>query len=397
MSRAGTISVGRRQVGCSLLLLLMAALSVCARAPGSAPRVRRPRLRPGPVKLKPRPRRGVPPAVQPAAQRPPIFVCIIMHNEGPKPPIWPDFVSDTAAFVAHRGAVIRFAQMVKACGAKLNFQSDWSFLAAEKARELALLHKGAGTLPAPRRSRGRGGPGAGTEYGKRVPASKNLVRYLTEDLGFEVDPHTHSAQHGRNYADVAYLLKSLGVTPSCTVGGFIAWPPGASELEQFWAPVTGQHYAYQWTATLLSGAGTHDHQDEGLLVRSGIWRPRSRLAPTEHAADAPLPMIGAYGAAPPEVGPKTTNWNALKHLLWLRARGMLTYGRIYTCTLFVGQKWLVEEPGFTDRFEARLRGLMHEPRLRWVGLAELLGIWQTDYNAQPCIFRVPSQIPAELP
>ncbi len=47
---------------------------------------------------------------------------------------------------------------------------------------------------------------------------KNVLAWMVEDMGMVVDPHGHLTTH--NYADLAYLIQELGVSPSGVVGGF---------------------------------------------------------------------------------------------------------------------------------------------------------------------------------
>ena len=125
----------------------------------------------------------------------PIYVSIVMHNEEPVSGQYPDFVHDEAAFWLQRDAVVVFADMLYANDVMFNYQSDWCFLQA------ALL------------------------YDTGTPSTnwKNILRYLKEDLGFEVDAHAHETQY--NYADVNYLIQSLGVVPSATAGGLLVFRP----------------------------------------------------------------------------------------------------------------------------------------------------------------------------
>ena len=133
-------------------------------------------------------------------QIPPIYVSIVIHNEETA-----HYESDPQRFVEERTALVAFADMLATNGAMLNWQSDWTFLRATQ-----LYDKGGHT------------------------GGLNIVEYI-DSLNFEVDPHAHESNF--NYADVAYLIETLGVAPSGVAGGFIAWPPEDSLLERFWQPI----------------------------------------------------------------------------------------------------------------------------------------------------------------
>lgn len=143
-------------------------------------------------------------------------ISIVTHNEEPRSGKYPDFVKDEAAFWEHRAALVHFVKMLVANQFMFNYQSDWNFLLAA------------------------------TIYDNGTPETdgKNILRYI-KDMGFEVDPHAHESQY--SYADVAYLIEQLGVTPSRTTGGFIAEPPKKSKLEYLWHPISGVQYPeYTW-------------------------------------------------------------------------------------------------------------------------------------------------------
>ncbi len=273
----------------------------------------------------------------------PIHVNIVMHNE--EPPGYVDFVNDESAFWLHRAALVEFADMLHDNGVMFNWQSDWNFLMA------------AGMYDA----------------GTPETNGKNIARYLKEELGFEVDPHAHETQY--NYADVAYLIEALGVTPSQTNGGFRASPPEDSKLEYLWEPIIGWVYPdYTWQAQILWGGATLYHIDEESLWASGVWKPRDNHHFLEHDDDAPLPYVGGFGRG----------WDKLDQLLQMQQNGELETGRIHTTTIFVGQTELLA-PGFIQNFETQIQTYGTAGDIRWVGLAEVIDIWHAEYDSIPNI------------
>ena len=276
---------------------------------------------------------------------PPIYVSIVMHNEEPAGGGYPDFVNDPQAFFMHRKALVRFVDMLHANGVMFNYQSDWNFLKA-----VALYDRGT------------------VETNGR-----NIVRYIKEDLGFEVDPHAHETLY--NYADVAYLIEALGVAPSRTVGGFQAAPPENSKLEYLWQPITGSQYPdYTWQAEILWGGATLNHIDEEPLWVSGVWKPEDKYHFLDHDDNAPLPFVGGFGRG----------WEKLELLLEMQQSGELEHGRIYTCTIFVTQSKVLK-PAFIREFEEQIKAHDRAGDLVWAGLAQVIDIWETEYNSVPNI------------
>ncbi len=278
----------------------------------------------------------------PQAQ-PPILISVVMHNEEPLRGLYPDFVNDEPAFWQHRDALVQFVNMLHDHGVMFNYQSDWNFLMA------------AGLY----------------DTGTPETNGENIVRYI-KDLGFEVDPHAHETQY--NYADVAYLIEALGVAPSHTAGGFLADPPEDSKLEYLWQPITATlSPTYTWQAETLWGGATLLHRDEEALWASGVWKPKDNEHFLEHAAAAPLPYVGGFGGD-------------CDSLLQKQQTGELEADKIHTCTLFVAQKRLLM-PGFTPQFAQQIQALDAAGSIHWVGLAEVIEIWQTEYNSEPNILR----------
>ncbi len=277
---------------------------------------------------------------------PPIYVSIFTHNEEPNSGQYPNFVEDESAFWEQRNGVVQFAQMLHEEGVSYNFQSDWTFLLAA------------------------------TLYDSGTPSTqgKNVLRYLKEDLGFEIDPHAHETSY--NYADVAYLIEQLGVEPSFVVGGFIADPPEKSKLEYLSKPIQRRQYSsYIWQAEILMGAGTSLHVNEEALWVSGIWKPQNNEQFQVHDDAASLVAVGSY----------TSEWNGLYELLELQKQGVLEPGKIYTASLFAKQKDFVNET-YIEEFRQRIQDLADETaagRIEWVGFGEVYSVWLMEYNAEP--------------
>jgi len=282
-------------------------------------------------------------------QAPTIYVSVVTHNEEPLSGQYPDFVNDEDAFWEHREAVVNFAEMLKEEGVKYNYQSDWNFLLA------ATMY----------------------DQGTSSTNGKNFLRYLKEDLGAEIDPHAHETQY--NYADVAYLIKELGVTPSHIVGGFLASPPEQSKVEYFRQSLKGIKYPdYDWKAEILWGGGTYKHQDDEELLVSGVWKPKDNENFLIHDGNAPLPNVGGY----------KSNWQGLNDLLQKQQNGELEEGKIYTQTIFAGQLDMLRQ-NFIEDFRQQIRNSAEYEDaglIKWVGLKEAVDIWKSEYNSEPNIY-----------
>jgi len=278
---------------------------------------------------------------------PSIYVSIVSHNE--EPPLYPNFVDSVEVFQAFRSGVVNFANMLHEEGVKYNFQSDWNFL-------LAAVENDTGT---------------------ESTNNKNLLRYLKEDLEFEVDPHAHETQY--NYADVAHLIDQLEVDVSHTVGGYLAFPPEDAKIEYFHELLRGDVYDdFEWQAEILWGGATLGHENQDTINISGIWKPMDNEHFLTHDQGAPLPNIGGY----------ISGWQGLDDLLDRAQDGDLQQGKIYTVTIFVPQLQM-QSVMFMLNFRDQIRSYEDYTELElihWVGLSEVVDIWHDEFDSEPNLF-----------
>lgn len=280
--------------------------------------------------------------------QPVIYVSVASHSEDPHNPGTPNFSNDESAFADQRANVVEFANMLQEHGAEYNYQSDWNFLN--------------GIIK--------------YDNGSSDTNNKNLLRYLSEDLGVEIDPHSHE-NDGYNFVDVAYLISRLGVTPTNVVGGFIAGPGEDSQLSYFSSLSHGLKYpSFQWTPKILWGGSTSLHQNEKDFWISGVWIPQDATHYDAHDPAGTLPTIGSYGGA----------WEGLDQLLSLQSQGKLEAGKIYTVTIMNDQ--LDFSDAYTKTFEDRLEQYADEAaagRIVWATLMDTYNAWITTYHSEPSI------------
>lgn len=177
---------------------------------------------------------------------PTIYLTLVTHNEDGLEDDRPDYVNNRAFYFNNRHLVKLFAETITARGATLNFQSDWNYLLAVAKWDT--------------------GPVVET-----TTDGKNIVRWMHEELGVEIDPHSHEKK-GYNFADVAALINQLGIIPSQTVGGFDHTESHLARWEELTQGIFGNKYSYYWKANILWGGTAPGHT--GYANRSGIWSPR---------------------------------------------------------------------------------------------------------------------------
>ncbi len=280
----------------------------------------------------------------------PIYANVVTHNEEPGTPGHPDFLKKESMFWEERKAILNFATFLHEEGVVYHWQSDWNFLEAE------------------------------LKYDKGTPetAGKNLVRYLKEDLGVQVDPHAHESKY--SYADVAHLFEQLGVEPSKIAGGFLAYPVEESILNQLQSTIPGRIFASaHWKPEIIWGAGTKNHKMDSELQASGLWRPKDAEHFFEHDPNGSVVVYGDY----------TGDWEGVFDLLSRRANGEFEVGQMVTSSVFLPESDLLkpEKMGeFKDNL-ARAQVEVAKGGLLWQSMEDSVAMWKNLYKEEPSIFK----------
>jgi hypothetical protein len=203
----------------------------------------------------------------------------------------------------------------------------------------------------------------------------NVIAWMQDDLGFEIDPHNHAAQSEYNLADVAALVAECGAEPTGVVGGFIAYPPESNEWSMLQGPLTGAvHTAYTWTPRVLWGAATKGHDEhETNLWFSGIYCPAGTNDFWTHAPGH-LPLVGGYGG-------KAQVFSNLDLLLARRDAGELCTGSLYTVNFMANMGEM--DGAYILDFLDNVSRYTNVPNVRFVTIGELTNVWAAEYGGDP--------------
>lgn len=271
-----------------------------------------------------------------------IYATVGMHSELASGTNNPDYINDEERFWQDRNLLLQFATMLKEEGATFDFMSDVTFL------EAVLKY----------------------DKDQENTNGKNIIQYLSEDLGVSIDPHAHETNTS-NYADGAYLVEQLGVQPTGVVGGFLI----DQGVDRFRSPIEAKTYDYAWTPTILWGGGTGLHQNESQYWASGIWRPKSDREISVDDPNGTLPNIGNY----------VSSWSGLDDLLEKNAAGELDADKIYTITIMTNLRDIAQS-GFVEDFKKEIdarKGYQTSGEVVWLTLPATIDVWKTKYNSEP--------------
>lgn len=273
----------------------------------------------------------------------PVYVSVVIHYED-------SFVFDSKDYyLQKRSDLVSLSEYLSENGIKINIQPDWALIKAmDNYEDDPVLQS--------------------------QTKDKNVLRYLVEDLGHEVDPHSHE-NFGYNIADVACMLTKYGINPGNIVGGLIVSPLDESKYDQYLTPVaSGKYPGYFWNAKWLWGDATPGHTDD--TFATGVWRPKNTAAYYEHDDESPLICIGKY----------QNDLDGMYDLVEKLTNGKVPAGKIYTTTVFIGQGYL---PNYLAEFQnnmENLKSLESDGKIIFASLEEVGYIWIHEFNKEENLY-----------
>ncbi len=306
-----------------------------------------------------------------------IYVIFNSHNED----TW--HVETESLYKKYRDDLVERLQIFLEYGAKLNWQSDTTVLNAMITFEDESLF-------------------TDTD-------GENIIQYIV-DLGFSVDPHFHQKE-GYSYADVAYLIEQLGVTPSHVVGGSIVFSCGARlsdpvtmmdwhadiELEDD-GYIYGRKYPdYKWKPEILGGAASGGHFADDHT--SGAWKPGNEDEFYEHQEEGQIIYIGkGYSHDQTLLGVQEasggeilySNAGYVKELAEKLLTGEIPSGQFYSALIHVRDNKEVRDSGTAVVTNDGLRQIFEELKpyheqgiIEYVTFQEAAYIWQNEFDEEP--------------
>lgn len=283
-----------------------------------------------------------------------VHVVLFTHIEDATPGGTLGSAQSSASYLALRPKLIQMAQLCNSHQLQWVLQPDWKIL------EAALLYEDAATT-------------ADT-------GGKNFLRYLHEDLGVTIDPHSHESG-GYNYTDVAHLLELLGVGGTTVIGGHV-WDPSLAQFQawdRFRVPVAGQKYpTASWRGDLLIGAGTPNHVNDPVV--SGVWRSQDR---DHFFVDDPAGNIVTVGAWHDDAA-------GVQQLVDLYAAGTVAPDAMLTASWNVQPSSITATNGLTDIDNTVLipiAALRDQGLVVVTDFAALVATWRMAYGGSAFLYQ----------
>jgi len=283
-----------------------------------------------------------------------------------QPVIYLDFVSHneetaqwnlTPFYTANRARLVTLAEHFQANGITWNMQSDWVYLSNVLSKETPTLTATTG--------------------------DKNILRWLYEDLGVEMDPHAHESQY--LYPDVAHLMDSIGLPESKVMGGAIH--NDNNGMNVWMNLVNGQNGAVFpsafWQPDYMMGGGTPNHVND--LKYYGSWNPQDTANYLTHDQSSHLRHIGV-GCSIKIQDTSTVAYvvGQVQQLVDRVQSGASPSDGFYLQSIFFSQADMNTPAFYAKVVEVAdaVNTIVGTGVAQWKTFKQAYTIWETDYNEQ---------------
>ena len=288
---------------------------------------------------------------QQAFSQPKVHFNFLSHNEETSQ--W----NGTPYYNANRLRLISLADYFQSNGITWNMQSDWRYLTSVLTKETAALMMSTN--------------------------NKNILRWMHEDKGVEMDPHAHESQY--IYPDVVHLMDSIGLPESKLMGGTIY---NDSNGINVWTNLINGQYGIVfpnqfWQPDYMMGGGTPNHVND--LKYFGFWNPQDTAHYLVHDTANHLRHIGV-GC---EIKIKDTISVAyilsqVHEVVDAVQSGQYPSNGFYLQTIFFEQGDLNDSAFYSKVVEIAdsVNQFVVDGYAQWSTLKEAYTEWETVYNAQ---------------
>lgn len=288
-----------------------------------------------------------------AVSQPKIYINYVTHNEDTY-----SYLKNPDAYLKIRPKLQKFALECKKYNAKWSIGSDYVLLRAIMDNDTGIITKNTN--------------------------NKNLLRWLSEDMDVECDPHSHESRY--NIADIAYLHEQLGVKPAPVRSGFIY--NSQNNHGGCWMnlqnPIKGDSFPqFSWHPEILWGAATLQHKGDPEYY--GIWKPKDTTNFFQHAADNRLINFGSGCRIVASDLSADEIMAIIDDLILNIDNNTAPNTGFYTMSIFFEESKL-NLPPFMLRLDSISRAVSERVasgRMEWMHTVDIVEKWKNEYNAEP--------------
>lgn len=285
------------------------------------------------------------------AQAPKLYINFVSHNEEN----YVHYVNFPTQFYQVRVQMKNFATECQNKGAVWHLGTDYMFLKAISRYDTGSVQSNTN--------------------------SKNIIRFLHEDLDVVIDAHAHENDYA--YADVAGWISSLGVTPSPVVSGHLYNQlQNGHSWEDFETGVTSDSFpSFTWVPDVLWGAGTPGHVSDPDYY--GIWRPQDM---SNYLVHDPSRRLMTYGQGCSLKVYDTTHVTyvmaAIRETVQGLQDGSAPTDGIYPTSIFFQENYL-NTPGFVSKLADLIDSvnvLVSAGSVEWMRIDSVAYLWESAHG-----------------
>jgi hypothetical protein len=283
--------------------------------------------------------------------QPPVYFNFVSHNE--ETGQW----NGAPFYTANRAKLITLTDYFNTKGITWNMQSDWVYLTNVLSKEIPAL--------------------------MMQTNNKNILRWMSEDKGVEMDPHAHESQY--LYPDVVKLMDSIGLAESKVIGGTIY---NDSNGVNIWTNLVNGQYGLVfpskfWKPDYMMGGGTPNHIAD--LKYYGFWHPKSPINYLTNDTSVHLTHLGVGCTMKITDTTNATDFaNQLHALVQQVQGGYYPANGFYIQTLFFEQADL-NTPSFYNKLieiADSADAIVHNSNAEWKTFKQAYSFWETTYAKQ---------------
>lgn len=282
--------------------------------------------------------------------QPLVYFNFISHDEDTGP--W----NNPSYYAADRAKLISLSTYFQTKGITFNLQSDYLYLTNVLSKDPALI--------------------------SATTNNKNILRWMAEDMGVEIDPHSHEKIY--IYPDIVKLMDSIGLPESKLMGGSLY---GEKNGINVWSNLINGQYGVVfpnkfWAPDYIMGGGSKNHVAD--LNYYGFWNPKDTDNYLTHYPANHLRHIGTGCEIKIDTSSVAVIVAEIKDVVQKVQSGQYPSNGFYVQTIFFGHGDLNNTAFYNKLIEVAdsVNAIVATGKAQWKTLKQAYTLWETVYSAQ---------------